>query len=71
MLLRCKMNKRKNSSPSDQNVIIEEELPPKFFELLNKAILYSPKEGRTSESLNSDNYNDKQIHLHKSEDTSD
>ena len=47
------------------------DLPTEFFKLLDRAIQYSPKEHQTNELLNSCDYNDKQIHSHKSEDTSD
>lgn len=54
-----------------QKTIEGKNLPSEFYTLLNKAIQYSPKEHQTNELLNSCDYNDKQIHLHKSEDTSD
>jgi hypothetical protein len=47
------------------------DLPIEFFKLLDRAIQYSPKERRTNELLNFCDYSDKQIHLYKSEDTSD
>ena len=49
----------------------EKNLPDTFFDLLNKAILYSPKEDQTSESQNSCDYSDKQIRPRKYEDISD
>ena len=50
---------------------LQTKLPLKFFDLLNKAILYSPTEDQTNESLNSCDYNEKQTRLRKSEDTLD
>lgn len=40
------MNGHKNSPyrPLDQDVVIEEKLPPEFYKLLDKAIQYSPKD---------------------------
>ena len=43
------------------------KLTQEFYNLLNKAIQYSPKEHRTNESLNFCDYSDKQTRLRKSE----
>ena len=59
------MKKQHNES------LLVKTLPSEFYNLLNKAILYSPKERRTNELLNSCDYNDKQTRLRKSEDILD
>lgn len=60
------MKNQNNTKPE-----LQTKLPLKFFDLLNKAILYSPTEDQTNESQNSYDYNEKQTRSRKTANTSD